>query len=152
VHVLDAVALAHVQELVAEGGAEDAGPGQDLLLEHRPDEQHRMDHQVLADVGVVQARADQQRGRVDRAGRNRHRAGADGELVPVHRRRLDALCLAALDQHPLDRSVDDDPGAGVVGVLQPRLEGRLLGAERTAVMALPADLLPAADRVALHHL
>ena len=60
-HVLDSVPLTEVEELVAECRAEDAGPGQHLFVEHRPDEQHRVEHEVLADVRVVESRAGQER-------------------------------------------------------------------------------------------
>ena len=152
VHVLDAVALTHVEELVGVGRAEDPGPGEDLLLELCPDQQHRVDHQVLADVRVVEARADQHRRRVDRSCAHGDGAGADRQPVPGGRGRLDALCLAVLDHDLADGGVHDDPRAGVVRVLQPGLEGGLLRAGRAAVVALAADVLRAADRVPLHHL
>src|SRR5262249_45883269 len=79
-------------------------------------------------------------------------AGTDGQPVPAGGGRLDALRLAVLDQDLLHGRVHDDSRAGVVGVLQPRLQRGLLGAERAAVVTLPADVLGAADGVPLHHL
>ena len=111
-----------------------------------------MHHQVLTDVRVVDAGADEDRRGVDRPCAHGDGAGTDGQLVPAGRRRLDAPRLAVLDQDLLDGGVDDDPGSGVVGVLQPGLHGGLLRADRAAVVALAADVLGAAHGVPLHHL
>src|SRR5213079_3193955 len=48
---------------------------------------------------------------------------------------------AALDQDPIHRAVDDDPGAAPVGVHEVGLQRRLLGADLAAVTAEPAALV-----------
>ena len=55
--------------------------------------------------------------------------------------------VAALDHHLLDLGPDEDPGAGVGGVLQPRLRRRALRAAAAAEPAAPAvDALVALRR------
>ena len=66
--------------------------------------------------------------------------------------RLDAGRPAALCQHALGLGLDEHARAGVVRVLDPGLERRLLGAELAAVVTQAADLRGAAAHVALHHL
>ena len=93
--------------------------------------------QVVADRGAADARAQQQRGGLQRAGGDDHARGADGErtrpgAVRGNPRRLDARRAAALDEHALRRRPDQDVGARVEGVLQVGLQRALLGARLVA--------------------
>ena len=110
-----------------------------------------MQPQVLADVLVLETRAAQQRGRVDRAA-----GGDDGprphrDAVTRRRARLHPAARAALDDHPLGAGVDEDARAGGVRVREPGLHRGLLRAEPAAVAAVAAVLaLVAAAHVARH--
>src|SRR3989454_12258876 len=93
----------------------------------------------------AQAGALQQGWRRDRASRRHHRATAHDQREGRHLRLPDGGANTdrppVLDQHAVDRAVDDDPGPPPVGVHQVGLQRRLLGPDLAAVAAKPAALI-----------
>src|SRR3989442_7593005 len=104
-----------------------------------------MEPKTAANRLRAQAGALQQGGRRDRAGRCHHCATAHDQREGRHLRLPDGGAntdgTAVLDQHPVDRAVDDDPGTPPVSVHQVGLQGRLLGSDLAAVAAKPAALV-----------
>ena len=87
-------------------------PRPHLVLVGGHDHGHGMKFQVLADVGVVEPRAAQQRRGVQRPAGGDDGARADGDPMAVERARLDASRGTAFDDDPLGARVDDEAGAG----------------------------------------
>ena len=111
-----------------------------------------MEAEVLAGGGAAQTGAKQDRGRLDPARGDDHRRRLDGQLdgLPVRAGRAgqDARRAAVLDEDALDRTVDDEAGAGRRGVRQVGDERRLLAPVLAAGVAVAAVAWAVAGRVA----
>ena len=139
--VLEAVAVVEVPVLIGVERLHHPLPGLELLVEHAEHRGRGVQLQMLADVRVLQPRAPQQGGRVNRAAGRDHGARADRELVALDSPADDPARAPILDEHALHLGSHHDPGPRAGRVREPRLDDRLLGADpapETAVTALPA--------------
>ena len=105
-----------------------------------------MEAEVLPDRRAAEAAPEQERRRLEAAAGDDDDRRLDGELdlaaVLAAGPRDDAGRASVAHEHPLDRAADDEPRAGVGGVLEIRLERRLLApllAPCVAVAAVTRD-------------
>ena len=166
-------------ELERAGGLHRAAPHVDRVVEHAGDDRHRMEPQVAADRGVVEARAPggppgvrsapaatttcgARTTRRPRAGGAAHRGpgtGRAGRRIDDEDAGLDADRPAALEQHPRDARPVDDPGARRPprrevgpdpGLLRPARAAERAAAAVAAVDARCAGSGPPPSRVRPH--
>jgi hypothetical protein len=139
----EAVLALALLELVRQRRLDLADPALDRLLVDAADERRRMQPQVLARGRSADPRAQQQRRRLDRAGRHHNGRRLHGQrrrrAVGLRDGRLDAARAAVVCEDSLGARADHEPRAVIGGVLEEGLHRRLLAALLAAREAVAAD-------------
>src|SRR5713226_3900554 len=149
--VLHAVVAAQETKLIGINGLHGAFPRANLFPEDAGNVGDGMKVQMAADVFIAQARAQQQRGSVNRAACDDYSFTAHANALPAARASFDANGAAGFHANALGARLYKKSRARLLRVGEPRFHRGLFRSDAATESAVAADFsLLAADNVARH--